>query len=192
MRSGPRPKAKNKIAGLCKGSTTDSDSVCEGSNPSPAAKRKGPGNLGNQGFRGFFVLFGKLTVSGFPGILAVLVVEKWWRKQWKYIESFLLESTPPFFFPEIFFKECLFIISAAGKPPASFSPGPECPSPFCYHAFLLISRMSYSFFSSAGVSSSPTASSTASFRFLSLLKRMVSPFLSLSLLMPFWASYALR
>ncbi len=26
------------IAGLCKGSTTDSDSVCEGSNPSPAAK----------------------------------------------------------------------------------------------------------------------------------------------------------
>ena len=28
------------IAGLCKGSTTDSDSVCEGSNPSPAAMRK--------------------------------------------------------------------------------------------------------------------------------------------------------
>ena len=27
-----------KIAGLCKGSTADSDSVCEGSNPSPAAK----------------------------------------------------------------------------------------------------------------------------------------------------------
>ena len=27
------------IAGLCKGSTTDSDSVCEGSNPSPAAKK---------------------------------------------------------------------------------------------------------------------------------------------------------
>ena len=27
------------IAGLCKGSTTDSDSVCLGSNPSPAAKR---------------------------------------------------------------------------------------------------------------------------------------------------------
>ena len=26
-------------AGLCKGSTTDSDSVCEGSNPSPAAKK---------------------------------------------------------------------------------------------------------------------------------------------------------
>ena len=32
---------KQKIAGLCKGSTTDSDSVCEGSNPSPAAKTKG-------------------------------------------------------------------------------------------------------------------------------------------------------
>ena len=27
-------------AGLCKGSTTDSDSVCLGSNPSPATKRK--------------------------------------------------------------------------------------------------------------------------------------------------------
>ena len=30
-------------AGLCKGSTADSDSVCEGSNPSPAA-RKDPWN----------------------------------------------------------------------------------------------------------------------------------------------------
>ena len=28
------------IAGLCKGSTTDSDSVCLGSNPSPAARKK--------------------------------------------------------------------------------------------------------------------------------------------------------
>ena len=27
------------IAGLCKGSTADSDSVCEGSNPSPAARK---------------------------------------------------------------------------------------------------------------------------------------------------------
>ena len=27
-------------AGLCNGSTPDSDSVCEGSNPSPAAKKK--------------------------------------------------------------------------------------------------------------------------------------------------------
>ena len=27
-----------RLAGLCKGSTADSDSVCEGSNPSPAAK----------------------------------------------------------------------------------------------------------------------------------------------------------
>ena len=33
--------AENKeIAGLCKGSTADSDSVCEGSNPSPAAKAR--------------------------------------------------------------------------------------------------------------------------------------------------------
>ena len=37
-------RAANEIAGLCKGSTTDSDSVCEGSNPSPAAKTK-PWNL---------------------------------------------------------------------------------------------------------------------------------------------------
>ena len=29
---------KHGLAGLCKGSTADSDSVCEGSNPSPAAK----------------------------------------------------------------------------------------------------------------------------------------------------------
>ena len=36
----PRGGHEN-LAGLCKGSTTDSDSVCEGSNPSPAAKRKG-------------------------------------------------------------------------------------------------------------------------------------------------------
>ena len=28
------------IAGLCKGSTADSDSVCLGSNPSPAARKK--------------------------------------------------------------------------------------------------------------------------------------------------------
>ena len=29
---------QRNIAGLCNGSTADSDSVCEGSNPSPAAK----------------------------------------------------------------------------------------------------------------------------------------------------------
>ena len=29
-----------RLAGLCNGSTADSDSVCEGSNPSPAAKQK--------------------------------------------------------------------------------------------------------------------------------------------------------
>ena len=28
---------RRNTAGLCKGSTADSDSVCEGSNPSPAA-----------------------------------------------------------------------------------------------------------------------------------------------------------
>ena len=39
-----------KIAGLCKGSTTDSDSVCEGSNPSPAAIRKPPFSSEKGGF----------------------------------------------------------------------------------------------------------------------------------------------
>ena len=32
---------KPNIADLCKGSTADSDSVCEGSNPSSAANKKG-------------------------------------------------------------------------------------------------------------------------------------------------------
>ena len=31
---------RRNTAGLCKGSTADSDSVCEGSNPSPAATEK--------------------------------------------------------------------------------------------------------------------------------------------------------
>ena len=31
---------RQDTAGLCNGSTADSDSVCEGSNPSPAAKKK--------------------------------------------------------------------------------------------------------------------------------------------------------
>ena len=34
-------KQKANIGELCNGSTTDSDSVCEGSNPSSAAKNKG-------------------------------------------------------------------------------------------------------------------------------------------------------
>ena len=35
------------IAGLCNGSTADSDSVCEGSNPSPAAKEPRPKGCGS-------------------------------------------------------------------------------------------------------------------------------------------------
>ena len=35
-------KGHSQIAELCKGSTADSDSVCEGSNPSPAAKMNEP------------------------------------------------------------------------------------------------------------------------------------------------------
>ena len=61
-------------------SYTVSDSVCEGSNPSPAAILKGPGNLENQGFRGFFVLFGKLENCRFSGVFRGIgggeVVEK--------------------------------------------------------------------------------------------------------------------
>src|SRR5699024_8299287 len=37
--AGCRTARRGHTAGLCKGSTTDSDSVCEGSNPSPAAKK---------------------------------------------------------------------------------------------------------------------------------------------------------
>ena len=53
-----KPRAQSKIAGLCKGSTTDSDSVCEGSNPSPAAKAKTAETVATQQFRRFsFILF---------------------------------------------------------------------------------------------------------------------------------------
>ena len=40
-------------SGLCNGSTPDSDSVCEGSNPSPAAKNRCP--LDNRFFYGFCI-----------------------------------------------------------------------------------------------------------------------------------------
>ena len=43
-----------KIAGLCNGSTPDSDSVCEGSNPSPAANRR---TLKLLRFQGFFLSY---------------------------------------------------------------------------------------------------------------------------------------
>ena len=38
FRSG-KPVRDDDLAELCNGSTADSDSVCEGSNPSPAAKK---------------------------------------------------------------------------------------------------------------------------------------------------------
>ena len=38
---------RQNIAGLCNGSTADSDSVCEGSNPSPAAKEPRPKGCGS-------------------------------------------------------------------------------------------------------------------------------------------------
>ena len=38
---------RQNIAGLCNGSTADSDSVCEGSNPSPAAKEPQPKGYGS-------------------------------------------------------------------------------------------------------------------------------------------------
>ena len=52
------------IAGLCNGSTADSDSVCEGSNPSPAASKRSE----TKGFQTSFLvsdpLFDPLTVFG--------------------------------------------------------------------------------------------------------------------------------
>ena len=49
---------------MCKGSTADSDSVCEGSNPSPAASKRSEAN----GFQTSFLvsdpLFDPLTVLG--------------------------------------------------------------------------------------------------------------------------------
>ena len=41
---------RQNTAGLCNGSTADSDSVCEGSNPSPAAKKRKPGITEIPGF----------------------------------------------------------------------------------------------------------------------------------------------
>ena len=55
---------RQDTAGLCKGSTADSDSVCEGSNPSPAASKRSETN----GFQTSFLvsdpLFDPLTVLG--------------------------------------------------------------------------------------------------------------------------------
>ena len=48
------------IAGLCNGSTPDSDSVCEGSNPSPAAKCENPTFFKNAGFFFIFKAFTKV------------------------------------------------------------------------------------------------------------------------------------
>ena len=52
---GPPHQQASQIAGLCKGSTADSDSVCEGSNPSPAAKQKTAEIIVIQWFRQFFL-----------------------------------------------------------------------------------------------------------------------------------------
>ena len=55
---------RQDTAGLCKGSTADSDSVCEGSNPSPAASKRSE----TKGFQTSFLvsdpLFDPLTVLG--------------------------------------------------------------------------------------------------------------------------------
>ena len=55
---------RQNIAGLCNGSTADSDSVCEGSNPSPAASKRSE----TKGFQTSFLvsdpLFDPLTVLG--------------------------------------------------------------------------------------------------------------------------------
>ena len=49
-----------RLAGLCKGSTTDSDSVCEGSNPSPAAI---PKSLETQGLSEIRLFHGKIGIA---------------------------------------------------------------------------------------------------------------------------------
>ena len=55
---------RQNTAGLCNGSTADSDSVCEGSNPSPAASKRSE----TKGFQTSFLmsdpLFDPLTVLG--------------------------------------------------------------------------------------------------------------------------------
>ena len=49
---------RRNTAGLCKGSTADSDSVCEGSNPSPAAKGNHRKCIAFGGFSCFYRVFG--------------------------------------------------------------------------------------------------------------------------------------
>ncbi len=54
-----------RIAGLCKGSTADSDSVCEGSNPSPAASgrpKRGARLLFFQFWRKYEEIFQRFTI----------------------------------------------------------------------------------------------------------------------------------
>ena len=53
--------AERAIAGLCNGSTPDSDSVCEGSNPSPAAKRA----MRSKDFMALLFLLPLLRLQGF-------------------------------------------------------------------------------------------------------------------------------
>ena len=68
---------RQNIAGLCNGSTADSDSVCEGSNPSPAAIEK-PCN--HNGYRVFSCpFFGSYTIP-FAPVLARLSVPKTCQK----------------------------------------------------------------------------------------------------------------
>ena len=55
---------RQNIAGLCKGSTADSDSVCEGSNPSPAASEQKLKILYFQGVLSFFLSLAKLFLRG--------------------------------------------------------------------------------------------------------------------------------
>ena len=54
-------------AGLCNGSTTDSDSVCEGSNPSPAATGKSPGSAAFAALPGLFASDGASTAARLMG-----------------------------------------------------------------------------------------------------------------------------
>ena len=71
-------------AGLCNGSTTDSDSVCEGSNPSPAATEK-PCSLND--YRVFLLLLYAYRMLVFDD----LSLYRWWKKWWKKISIYALD-----------------------------------------------------------------------------------------------------
>ena len=70
-----------KIAGLCKGSTADSDSVCEGSNPSPAAKQRIPEILDITRVSGILISLWHIRGKAENSTLHHI---RWWKWWWKF------------------------------------------------------------------------------------------------------------